>query len=149
MQELKVPLEYAMLTPDLCPECIVPDAHLANAIENSPFDFLFVQFYNTPQCSARAYFDHSYRGTNTNISFSSWVKFVQDHSNSPNTKVYLGLPAAPDTEMYLQPNEADELIKALQCEYKHEFGGVMVYEATFSQNNQIDGQPYAVSSLQK
>lgn len=135
------------------PECIVPDAHLAEAIETSPFDFLFVQFYNTPQCSARAYFDHSYGGTDTNISFASWVDFVHDQSYNPNTKVYLGLPASPDaaydTEMYLQPDEANELIKALQCEYKHEFGGVMIYEATLSQNNQINGQSYAVSSLPK
>ena len=133
------------------PECIVPDAHLAAAIETSPFDFLFVQFYNTPKCSARAYFDHTYGGGNSNISFASWVDFVDTKSNSPNTKVYLGLPAAPDTnvvydlKMYLQPNEAEQIIKALQCEYKHEFGGVMIYEATASQNNQIDGQPYAVS----
>ena len=136
-------------------ECIVPDAHLADAIETSPFDFLFIQFYNTPQCSARAYFDHSYGGTNTNISFASWVDFVQEKSYNPNTKVYLGLPAAPDTnvvydlEMYLQPYEAKEIISALQCEYKHEFGGVMMYEATFSQNNQVNGQPYAVSPFLK
>lgn len=126
---------------------------MADAIETSPFDFLFIQFYNTPVCSARAYFDHSYGGTNTNISFASWVDFVQDYSFNPETKVYLGLPAAPsaayDTEMYLQPSEANEIIKALQCEYKHEFGGVMIYEATFSQNNQIQGQPYAVSSFPK
>ncbi len=108
-----------------------------------------------PQCSARAYFDHSYGGINTNISFASWVDFVQDKSYNPNTRVYLGLPAAPDTnvvydlEMYLQPNEANEIIKALQCEYKHQFGGVMIYEATFSQNNKIHGQPYAVSPLLK
>lgn len=49
--------------------------------------------------------------------------------------------------MYLQPNEAKELIVALQCEYKHAFGGVMIYEATSSQNNQIQGQPYAVGSF--
>ena len=48
--------------------------------------------------------------------------------------------------MYLQPDEAKQLIEVLQCGYKHEFGGVMIYEATFSQNNQINGQPYAVSS---
>lgn len=79
------------------------------------------------------------------------MEFVQNQSLNPNTKVYLGLPAAPDTniiyepEMYLQPNEASEIIKALQCEFKREFGGVMIYEATFSQNNQINGQSYAVS----
>lgn len=77
---------------------------------------------------------------------------MQGHSFNPNTKVYLGLPAAPNTsvvydpKMYLQPEEANEIIKALQCEYEHEFGGVMIYEATFSQNNQIHGQSYAVSS---
>ena len=48
--------------------------------------------------------------------------------------------------MYLQPDEAKQLIEVLQCGYKHEFGGVMIYEATFSQENQINGQPYAVSS---
>lgn len=131
---------------------MVPDVHLADAIENSPFDFLFIQFYNTPQCSARAYFDHSYGGTNANITFASWVNFVQEKSYNRNTKLYLGLPAAPDTNvvydtvMYLQPNEAQEIISALQCQYKLEFGGVMIYEATFSQNNQIHGQPYAVSA---
>ena len=145
--------EYRILTSNSHLECIVPDAHLANAIETAPFDFLFIQFYNTAQCSARAYFDHSYGGTNTNISFDSWVEFVDGHSYNPNTKVYLGLPAAPDanvvydTKMYLQPSEAQEIIEALQCEYKHEFGGVMIYEATSSQNNQINGQPYVVSSL--
>ena len=88
-------------------------------------------------------------------SFASWVDFVQEKSYNPNTKVYLGLPAAPDTnvvydlEMYLQPYEANEIISALQCEYKHEFGGVMMYEATFSQNNQVNGQPYAVSPFMK
>lgn len=78
---------------------------------------------------------------------------MHDHSYNPNTKIYLGLPAAPsvvyEPEMYIQPNEANEIIKALQCEYKQEFGGVMIYEATFSLNNQINGQPYAVSSLPK
>lgn len=83
------------------------------------------------------------------------MDFVQEKSYNPNTKVYLGLPAAPDynvvydLEMYLQPNEANEIIKALQCEYKHAFGGVMLYEATFSQNNQIQGQSYAVSLILK
>ena len=140
-------------TQNFCIECIVPDAHLADAIKTSPFDFLFVQFYNTPQCSARAYFDHSYGGTQTNISFSGWVDFVQKQSYNPNTKVYLGLPAAADNQvvydpkMYLQPDEAKELIEVLRCGYKHEFGGVMIYEATYSENNQINGQPYAVSFL--
>ena len=42
------------------PQCIVPDANLGNALASAPFDAVFVQFYNTPQCSARAYFDNTY-----------------------------------------------------------------------------------------
>ena len=128
------------------PQCVVPDAHLANAIQSSHFDFLFVQFYNTPECSARAYFDHTYGSTGapTDISFDQWVDFV-DQAGS-QAKVFLGLPAAPsvvnDPVMYLQPDEAETIIDHFQCKYPERFGGVMVYEATASMNNAIDGNPY-------
>jgi len=131
------------------PQCIVPDAHLADAIETAFFDFLFVQFYNTAECSARAYFDHSYGGKNTNISFSGWVDFVHTHGLNKETKVYLGLPASNDAndvvdpKMYLQPKEAKEMIQAFQCEYPEDFGGVMLYEATASETHPINGVPYA------
>ena len=131
------------------PQCIVPDAHLADAIETSFFDFLFVQFYNTPECSARAYFDHSYGGADTNISFSKWVDFVHTAALNKKTKVFLGLPASNDAnvvyspDMYLQPNEAKEIIQALQSQYPEDFGGVMLYEATASETNSINGVPYA------
>ena len=131
------------------PQCIVPDSHLADAIETAFFDFLFVQFYNTAECSARAYFDHSYGGKNTNISFSGWVDFVHTHGLNKETKVYLGLPASNDAndvvdpKMYLQPKEAKEMIQAFQCEYPEDFGGVMLYEATASETHPINGVPYA------
>lgn len=129
------------------PQCVVPDAHLANAIQSSHFDFLFVQFYNTPECSARAYFDHSYGSTGepTDISFDQWVDFV-DQAGS-QAKVFLGLPAAPsvvnDAVMFLNPDEAKTIIDHFQCKYPERFGGVMVYEATASEKNAIDGKPYA------
>ncbi|KAK4692582.1 hypothetical protein P7C71_g4654, partial [Lecanoromycetidae sp. Uapishka_2] len=130
------------------PQCVVPDTHLANAIETSWFDFLFVQFYNTPSCSARAYFDHSYGGTNTDISFDKWISFVKASSFNKNVKVYMGLPASNsdqvvyDPKMYLAPSEANSIIKAFQCKYPSNFGGVMVFEATYSEMNSINGKPY-------
>ncbi len=130
------------------PQCIVPDTHLANAIKTSWFDFLFVQFYNTPSCSARAYFDHSYGGTNTNISFDKWISFVKASSFNKNVKVYMGLPASNsnqvvyDPKMYLAPSEANTIIKAFQCKYPTNFGGVMVFEATYSEMNSLNGKPY-------
>lgn len=130
------------------PQCIVPDTHLANAIETSWFDFLFVQFYNTPSCSARAYFDHSHGGTNTNISFDKWISFVKASSFNKNVKVYMGLPASNsnqvvyDPKMYLVPSEANTIIKAFQCKYPSSFGGIMVFEATYSEMNSINGKAY-------
>lgn len=132
------------------PQCVVPDAHLAPAIKSSWFDFIFVQFYNTPQCSARAFFDHTYGaygGPPTDISFDAWVSFLVSNSPNPNIKLYLGLPAAPaiayDAKMYLNPTEAKSIIENFQCKYPKVFGGVMVYEATASETNSIGGKAYA------
>lgn len=62
-------------------------------------------------------------------------------------KIYLGLPASPsetyDKYMYLQPGEAGQILQHFQCKYPELFGGVMVYEATASETNAIDGTPYA------
>lgn len=131
------------------PQCVVPDAHLADAIEKSWFDFLFVQFYNTEQCSARAFFDHTYGaygGPPTNISFDAWAEFVSTSSMNRNAKIYLGLPAAPAItfgKMYLQPDEAAQILKTFQCKYPDLFGGAMIYEATASETNSVDGLSYA------
>ena len=131
------------------PQCIVPDANLANAIETSWFDFIFVQFYNTPQCSARAYFDHnygSYGGPPTDVSFDSWVNFVKTKALNKGARIYLGLPAAPtityQSAMYLNPHEAKEILRHFQCKYPEQFGGAMVYEATSSDKNRQNGKSY-------
>jgi chitinase len=36
------------------PQCVVPDASMGDVIFNTEFDYLFIQFYNTPTCSARS-----------------------------------------------------------------------------------------------
>ena len=33
------------------PQCVIPDSHLGDAINSAWFDFLFVQYYNSAQCS--------------------------------------------------------------------------------------------------
>ena len=132
------------------PQCVVPDAHLAKAISNSWFDFIFVQFYNTPQCSARAHLDStygSYGGAPTDISFDAWAAFIVSSSFNPNAKLYLGLPASPDKTydpyMYLQPAEASKIITDFQCKYPTIFGGAMLYEATASEANSVAGVSYS------
>ncbi|KAL8845959.1 MAG: hypothetical protein Q9221_008921 [Calogaya cf. arnoldii] len=133
------------------PQCVIPDAHLAEPIETSWFDFLFIQFYNTPQCSARAYFDASYGRVGdkpSSISFDAWVDFTRTKSLNKDVKLYLGLPAAPlpalayDTYMYIAPDDVSNLIDVFQCRYPNEFGGIMVFEATYSEQNLIDNKPF-------
>ncbi len=132
------------------PQCLVPDQHLSLAIETSWFDFLFIQFYNTPQCSARAYFDHTfgaYGGPPTDISFDAWVEYVLQYSFNPDVKLYLGLPAdskaAYNPEHYLTRQEAKKILHHFQCKYPESFSGAMLYEATYSENNSLNGESYA------
>lgn len=133
------------------PQCVVPDTHLAEPIENAWFDFLFIQFYNTPQCSARSYFNASYGsydGQPTTISFDKWVNFIRTRALNKEVKLFIGLPAAPltqlayETTMYIAPDDVVNLIDLYQCRYPQEFGGIMVFEATYSEQNLIDGEPY-------
>ncbi|KAI4275514.1 MAG: hypothetical protein LQ337_003157 [Flavoplaca oasis] len=132
------------------PQCVIPDAHLSQPIETAWFDFLFVQFYNTPQCSARAYFDASYGRVGdrpSSISFDAWVNFVRTKALNKDVKLYIGLPAAPavtyDPKMYIAPDDVYNLIDLFQCRYPKDFGGIMVYEATYSEQNLIDNKPFA------
>ncbi len=132
------------------PQCVLPDHHLSPAIETAWFDFLFIQFYNTPQCSARAFLDHkygAYGGPDTDISFDAWVSYVRASSKNRDVQLYLGLPAAPavtyDTKMYLNADESEKLIKHFQCKYPDTFAGVMLYEATYSENNSENGKSFA------
>lgn len=72
------------------PQCQVPDSHLADAIKNSKFDFVLVQFYNTPKCSARVGYNDMTSKTPT-WTFNSWVTWLQTNSNNKNVKLYIGL----------------------------------------------------------
>lgn len=36
---------------------IVPDANMSPMIAQAKFDILYIQFYNTPQCSAKSWWD--------------------------------------------------------------------------------------------
>ncbi|GAB7359587.1 hypothetical protein MBLNU230_g6772t1 [Neophaeotheca triangularis] len=123
------------------PQCIVPDAHLSFPIANSWFDFLFVQFYNTPQCSARRGVQYQNGQSNTDITFDAWSNV---RSVNPNVKIYLGLPAdtpaAADPSFYLGPTEEQALIKRLSSNAK--FGGVMLWEATYGDRKIICDKSY-------
>ncbi|KAF2089365.1 glycoside hydrolase family 18 protein, partial [Saccharata proteae CBS 121410] len=113
------------------PQCSFPDAHLADAVANAEFDFLFVQLYNTPACNARAELDGE------SDTFRNWLSedFLQSQSANPSVKIFMGLPASPsgapsDPTAYLTPAEASALLAKYSATSSSNFGGVMLWEAT-------------------
>jgi chitinase len=118
------------------PQCPIPDAHLSPVIAAAWFDFLFVQFYNNPSCSVRA----AVNGAGGN----SFLHWTQQPSLNANVKVYLGLPASPNAtgtaSDYLTEAEVLSLVKRFSSSPK--WGGISLWESTYSQNNVACGQDY-------
>ncbi|KAL2415331.1 Endochitinase A1 [Exophiala dermatitidis] len=130
------------------PQCVVPDPQLANAIQNADFDYIFVQYYNSARCSASSLFSSGKLNTATDITFG-WANWLRTYSKNKAVQLYVGLPAsqsaANDASFYLSLPEVKALLEAYACSYTYRsiFGGVMLWEATYSANNQINGKSYA------
>ncbi|KAI7530749.1 glycoside hydrolase, partial [Hortaea werneckii] len=124
------------------PQCVIPDAHFTTVMAEAYFDFLWIQFYNTPQCSARAGVNNLNGQGNNDITFSGWEN---SPSRNADIKLYLGLPAdeaaANDDSYYLSLSEAQQLLSEFATDAK--FGGVMLWEATYDMNNTICDSPYS------
>ncbi|CAI9768868.1 unnamed protein product [Fraxinus pennsylvanica] len=67
------------------PQCPFPDAWVGGALKTGLFDYVWVQFYNNPPCQYAA-------GDISNLK-NAWKQWI---SSIPATKIFLGLPAAPD-----------------------------------------------------
>ncbi|KAJ5280254.1 hypothetical protein N7478_005626 [Penicillium angulare] len=131
----KYPLESFYISG--APQCNIPDQQLSDAISNSHFDFIWVQFYNTDACYARAFISGALPGT-VGFDFDGWVNVIKTSAN-PDAKLFVGLPAAvgaasvSSPESYLESAEVFTLVEYVS-EYP-EFGGIMLWEATYSDNN--------------
>ncbi|PLB43154.1 glycoside hydrolase [Aspergillus steynii IBT 23096] len=126
------------------PQCSIPDQQLGLAIAASVFDFVWVQFYNTAACSARNFFNIAGSG-NGGFNYDGWVNVIQNGGNRA-AKLYIGLPAsesAANPGYYLTPEEVDTLVAQYMGRYPETFGGIMLWEATASERNQINGTDYA------
>ncbi|KAL2367655.1 hypothetical protein RJZ57_007981, partial [Blastomyces gilchristii] len=126
------------------PQCPPDDKQLAVPIMKSYFDFIFVQFYNTYYCSARSWVSNPRTSA---FSFDDWVKVIK-RSPNPSARIYLGLLASVTATTasdiyYLTPEEVKPLAKTFMDKYPKNFGGIMLWEATHSENNQINGKSYA------
>lgn len=102
------------------PQCPFPDASLENALGTGLFDFVWIQFYNNPQCEF---------GNNGSMDLleNSWNKWIANSSNT--SMVFLGLPASPDAVSYggyiSATNLTSQVLPAIKNTTK--YGGVMLW----------------------
>ncbi|CAL9048737.1 unnamed protein product [Musa banksii] len=104
------------------PQCPFPDAWIGEALTTGLFDFVWVQFYNNPQCQ--------YSSGNTKNMADAWKQWTAIHA----TKVFLGLPAAPQAAgSGFIP--AEELISHVLPIVKRsdKYGGIMLWSKYYDE----------------
>ncbi|CAG8032278.1 unnamed protein product [Penicillium salamii] len=119
------------------PQCPIPEPFMQVIINNSVFDYLWVQFYNNPYCS-----------NGGNINYDDWVRNIAN-TPSRNAKIFLGVPASElastgtssGARYYMDPNTLAALVR--QHQSSPAFGGIMMWSAGWSDTNVINGCTYA------
>ncbi|XP_058769854.1 acidic endochitinase-like [Vicia villosa] len=100
------------------PQCPYPDAHLDSAIQTGLFDYVWVQFYNNPQCQ--------YSNGNTNNLLNAWNQWTSSQAK----QVFLGVPAndaaAPSGGLIPSDVLISQVLPAIKSSAK--YGGVMIWD---------------------
>ncbi|KAI1356749.1 glycoside hydrolase superfamily [Xylaria sp. FL0043] len=129
------------------PQCVVPDANLVDTLQATKFDMLFVQFYNTPLCSARGWISGNPNyvpggAFNTSgFTFESWVKWLGTTKYSQGAPIFLTLPganAAANTGAYITVAQTQLLASAYYCQSS--FAGIGVWDATYAEQSIASGK---------
>ncbi|KAK5834182.1 acidic endochitinase-like [Gossypium arboreum] len=99
------------------PQCPFPDAWVGGALKTGLFDYVWVQFYNNPQCQCTD-------GDVTNLE-QAWKQWTND---VPATKIFLGLPASPEAagSGFIPISDlTSQVLPAIKGSAK--YGGVMLW----------------------
>ncbi|KAG7990505.1 hypothetical protein I3843_02G028800 [Carya illinoinensis] len=98
------------------PQCPFPDAWMGGALKTGLFDYVWVQFYNNPPCQYSS-------GNIANLA-NAWNQW----NSIPATKIFLGLPAAPNAAGSGFIPVADLTSKVLPAiKSSAKYGGVMLW----------------------
>ncbi|KAK7260465.1 hypothetical protein RIF29_26527 [Crotalaria pallida] len=114
--------------------------YLQKAIETGLFDYIFIQFYNNPQCA----YSPIYGVGSLLNSWDKWASIVK-----PNNTIFLGLPAASDAagSGYIPP---EVVISEVLPYIKNtpNYGGVMLWDRFHDIPTNFSGQilPYIKNS---
>ena len=128
------------------PQCPLPEANMGDAIDNSKFDYIFIQFYNNPSCSAYQ-FVRPDGGEGNGFNFDVWETYVSSHA-STGAKLLVGLPASPTAadghtdgaKFFLSPSELTSLVTKFSGH--NGFGGIMLWDAGNSDLDNNGGCTY-------
>ncbi|CAI9096109.1 OLC1v1032186C1 [Oldenlandia corymbosa var. corymbosa] len=110
-------VNLAFLSTFGAPQCPFPDQWVGGALETGLFDYVWVQFYNNPPCQFQSGDLNNLEG-----SWNQWTSSIQA------TKIFLGLPAAPDAagSGFIPVNDlTSSVLPALKGSDK--YGGVMLW----------------------
>ncbi|KAK8058632.1 hypothetical protein PG994_009080 [Apiospora phragmitis] len=130
------------------PQCVAPDANMKDMLAATTFDMVFIQFYNTPQCSARRWADANpgYQPGNTfdaaGFTYDAWSTWLAG-TYSKNARLYIGLrgsAAAANRGNDLSVAQDSRLANAYYC--LANFGGMAVWEATYAGTNVAGGKNF-------
>ncbi|KAI1420374.1 glycoside hydrolase superfamily [Xylaria sp. FL1777] len=131
------------------PQCVVPDPNLTATLQAVKFDMLFVQFYNTKQCSARGWITGNPNyvpggAINTSgFTFESWVKWLATTKYSQGAPIFLTLPGsnpAASTGAYITVAQTQSLASAYYCQSS--FAGIGVWDATYAEGSIVSGRNF-------
>ncbi|XWS11039.1 hypothetical protein CRYUN_Cryun38cG0049400 [Craigia yunnanensis] len=105
--------------------CPFPDAWVGGALKTGLFDYVWVQFYNNPQCQYTA-------GDIANLE-DAWKQWTTD---VPATKIFLGLPASPEAagSGFIPVSDlTSQVLPAIKGSAK--YGGVMLWSKYYDDQN--------------
>ncbi|EED22748.1 chitinase 3 precursor, putative [Talaromyces stipitatus ATCC 10500] len=119
------------------PQCPIPEPNMGEIIQAAQFDYLWVQFYNNEYCS--------YPNT---LNYAEWVSYIS-RTPSNNAKIFIGVPASElgstGTESgatyYQSPSILANTVASFDT--SSNWGGIMMWDAAFSNANVVDGCNYA------
>ncbi|KAI1817156.1 glycoside hydrolase family 18 protein [Poronia punctata] len=134
------------------PQCTVPDPNLADTLKAAKFDMLFVQYYNTPKCSARGWITANpnyvpggtFKQTSGTWSFTfdSWVTWLSS-TVSKGAPIFLTLPGAnpaASSGAYITVAQTKNIANAYYC--RASFAGIGVWDATYAEQSIANGKNF-------
>ncbi|KAL6508373.1 hypothetical protein OROHE_021915 [Orobanche hederae] len=119
------------------PQCPLPDRYLSSALNATVFDYVWVQFYNNPQCQYS-----SSSNSSANL-LDSWRRWTRNPSVKAR-KIFLGLPASKDAagSGFIPAGVlTTEVLPAIKK--SHKYGGVMLWSKYWDEQSGYSSDIYA------